>query len=255
MTKTYVVIPDIQIPYHDPRALKAVIHFIREYVPDEVVQIGDLMDYPQPSRWTKGTAGEYQGSVFADSETAKKVFLGPLRETYGGPIKIIEGNHDLRPRTYLAKYAPALSESGAFNFERLLDFKGFGVEKAPDFYEFAPKWVLTHGHLGRISLSRIAGNTALNAAKRLGVSVIMGHTHRLGMGSHSVGYDNRIVRTLTGVEIGHLMNMRSASYLKQGAGDWQQGFALLHVDGNHVKVELVPIQGRKFIAAGSTYKL
>lgn len=255
MSKSYVVISDTQIPYHDRRAVKAVINFIHEYSPDEVVHIGDLMDYPQPSRWTKGTAAEFEGSVFKDSQYAKDNFLAPLREAYDGPIGVLEGNHDLRPRVYLSKYAPALAESGAFNFENLLDFESFGITKLPDFYRFAPGWVMTHGHLGGLSLSRIAGNTALNAARKLGVSVITGHTHRLGRGSHSVGYDGRVTQTLTGVEVGNLMNMRQAQYLKGGAGNWQQGFGIVHVDGKHVQAQPIEISSRRFVVDGVSYAL
>lgn len=253
MTKKIVVISDTQMPYEDRKATKAVLRFIAEYQPDEVVQIGDLMDFPQPSRWSKGSAAEYEGSVFEDAEYAKKNFLTPLRESYDGPVGVIEGNHDLRPRTYLAKYAPALAESGAFGMETLLDFDGFGVTKLPDFYAFAPNWVMTHGHLGKISLSRIAGNTALGAAKKMGVSVIMGHTHRLGIGHHSTGYGGEIKKTVTGVEVGNLMDMRQAKYLDGGTADWQQGFAIAHVDGNHVRTEIIPIQARKFSVEGVVY--
>src|SRR5690606_35968545 len=115
----------------------------------------------------------------------------------------------------------------AFNVERLLDFDGFGIEKTPPFYDVAPGWVATHGHLGGIGLSRIAGNTALNAAKRFGKSLIMGHTHRLGIGSHTSGYDGQITQQVTGFEVGHLMDMRQAGYLKMATANWQMGFGLL----------------------------
>ncbi|WP_158881919.1 metallophosphoesterase [Amycolatopsis anabasis] len=255
MTKRIVVISDTQMPYEDRKALKSILRFIGEYQPDEVVQIGDLMDYPQPSRWNKGTAAEYEGSVFEDSDYAKRHFLKPLRDVYQGPVGILEGNHDLRPRTYLAKYAPALASSGAFDFDVLLDFDGFGVEKLPDFYKFAPGWVMTHGHVGKISLSRIAGNTALNAAKNFQTSVIMGHTHRLGKASHTFGFGGDISRQVTGVEVGNLMNMKLANYLQGGTANWQQGFALVNVDGRNVQVDTIPIVGRRFIVDGEVFEV
>lgn len=248
-----VVLSDTQMPFEDRKALKAVIEFVKEYQPDEVVHIGDVVDYPQPSRWNKGTAGEFEGSVFEDSAYTKKNLFEPLRAVYDGPVKVFEGNHDERPRVYLAKYAPALAESGAFNMEMLLDFDGFGIEKLPDFYDFAPGWTMTHGHKGKISLSRIAGNTALNAAKNFGTSVIMGHTHRLGIGRHTTGYDGKVVKTLTGMEVGNLMNMKLAGYLKGGTANWQQGFGLVYVDGNYVRAETVPITNRKFTVDGNVF--
>lgn len=253
MSKRYVIISDTQQPYEDRKAMAAVINFIGEYRPDEVVQIGDLMDFPQPARWSKGSAAEFEGSVFEDAEYAKKKFFQPLRNVYDGPVGIIEGNHDLRPRHYLAKYAPALAESGAFNFETLLDFDGFGVTKLPDFYEFAPRWVMTHGHIGGISISRTAGVTALNAAKRFGKSLIMGHTHRLGLNWHTRGYDGKVQEILTGMEVGNLMNMRLAKYLKGATANWQQGFGIVHQDGNHVRAEIIPIAGGRFTVDGNSF--
>lgn len=254
MAKRIVVVSDTQMPYDDRKALKALIQFIGDYEPDEVIHIGDLMDFPQPSRWNKDTAGEFEGSVFADVEQAKQRFLGPLREVYDGPVGVHEGNHDERPRTYLAKYAPALAESGAFNLETLLDFDGFGIRLLPEFYKVGPDWITTHGHRGQISMSRIAGNTALNAAKKFNTSVVMGHTHRMGISSHTSGYGGTISKTVTGMEVGHLMNMRLAQYLKGGTGNWQQGFGLLTVDGQHVKAETVPIHRGKFTVDGRTWE-
>ena len=255
MSKSYVVISDTQTPYEDKKAMKAVIDFIGQYQPDEIVHIGDVVDFPQPSRWTKGTRQEFEGSVFKDSAYTIKNLIQPLRAVYGGDIGFLEGNHDLRARAYLDKYAPALSETNAFNMETLLEFENYEIRKLPDFYKFTDGWVFTHGHLGGISLSRIAGNTALNAAKKLGVSVIMGHTHRLGIGSHSVGYGGTINQTLTGMEVGNLMDMKSAGYLKGAAGNWQQGFGVVHVDGKHVQATPVRISGKKFVVDGVTYSV
>ena len=254
-TKSIVILSDCQLPYEDKRAVAAVIRFIAEYNPDEIVHIGDVMDYPQPSRWTKGTAGEFEGSVFRDSQYAKDNFLDPLRNAYDGPIGFLEGNHDLRARVYLARYAPALAESGAFNFESLLDFKSYNIKKLPEFYKFAPNWIMTHGHLGGLSISRIGANTALNAAKKLGVSVIMGHTHRLGISSESKGFDGQVIQTLTGMEVGNLMNMRKAHYLKGAAGNWQQGFGLVHITGKHVHAQPIAINAGKFTVEGMVYAL
>lgn len=256
MTKRYVVISDTQLPLEDKRATAAVLNFIGEYQPDEVVHIGDLMDYPQPSSWSKGTALEYEGDIFEDSDYAKRRFLDPLRAVYDGPVKVFEGNHDERPRVYLAKYAPALVSSGAMNFETLLDFDGYGIEKLDHFYDFAPGWLMTHGHKGQIRLTQKAGQTALGAAmNKFQKSVIMGHTHRLGLIPHSYGYDAKISKTLWGFEVGNLMDMRKAQYLKGGTANWQQGFGLVTVEGTTVVPTPVPITAGKFSVHGELFKL
>src|SRR5690606_8182443 len=197
-----------------------------------------------------------------------------LRNVYEGPVGVIEGNHDERPRVYLATYAPALSESKAFNFENLLDFDGFRITKLPDIYEFAPGWIATHGHragsrlnqqpgrsapAGRRAGARLdqqPGRTALNAAmSKFQRSVIMGHTHRLAALPNSYGYNGKVTKTLWGIEVGNLMDMKRAQYLKGGAANWQQGFVILHVDGSYVSHDLIVIQNRRFTVQGNTLKI
>jgi predicted phosphodiesterase len=255
LSTTKVVISDTQIPYEDGKAVRSLLHYISDSRPDEVVHIGDLMDFPQPSRWNKDTRGEFEGSVYEDCEYAKRHFLGPLRAVYDGPVKVHEGNHDERPRVYADKYSPALTghPDRPFDFGNLLDFKAFEIEVLPDFYDVAPGWLTTHGHRGGISLNRIPGNTALNAAKKFGKSVIMGHTHRMGKLGHSEGYGGTITRQLWGVEVGNLMDMRRAQYLRGGTANWQQGFAVVRVDGKHVQVDPIEIRGGRFIVDGVTY--
>lgn len=257
MSKRYLILPDVQAPYEDRKAVKAFVRFLRDFQPDELVCIGDLVDYPAPSRWSKGQAGEYAGKVKADSEYVKRAILDPIRSVYDGPFKFIEGNHDERPRVYLAKYAPALAEyNGHFEIENLLDFDAFGVERLGDFYDFAPGWTMTHGHLGGIRTTQTPGGSALSAAKnRFQKSIVMGHTHRLGVVYHTYGYGGKVTKTLTGVEVGNLMSMRAATYLKRATANWQQGFCILHVDGPYVRPEIIPILNRKFHVGGITYEV
>lgn len=255
MTKRIVIVPDLQIPFHDRKATRAVIRFIGDTQPDEVVLIGDVLDFPQPSRWNKDTRGEFEGSIYQDVELAKSQLFGPLREVYSGPVKFHEGNHDERPRTYLDKYSPALSGTRAFHVDTLCDFDGFGIELLPDFHYIAPGWVSTHGHLGGIRIHQVAGNTALNAARKFGKSVVMGHTHRLGIGSHTSGFDGKIVQQVTGMEVGHLMDQRQAAYLKGGTANWQQGFGILEVDGQTVTPSVIPIERKRFVVGGETWSV
>ena len=252
--RSMVVLSDTQMPYEDKRAVKAVIKFIKDYQPDEVIHIGDVVDYPQPSRWTKGTRAEFEGSVFKDSEYTIRNLIQPLREVYGGEIGFHEGNHDERPRLYLSKYAPALAESHAFDMDQLLEFDNYEIRKWPEFNKIAPGGITTHGHRGGIRLNSIAGRTAGNAAKKLDTSLIMGHTHRLGISSDSVGYAGKS-RVLTGMEVGNLMDMKKAQYLKGGSANWQQGFGIVHVEGTHVQATPVLISGKKFTVDGVTYNV
>jgi len=108
------------------------------------------------------------------------------------------------------------------------------VTALPAVYEIAPGWVSVRDG-GDIKLSRIAGNTALNAAKRLGASVVLGHTGRMGIGSYTSGYGGN-GKVVTGMEVGNLADMRMVKGSDAGTA-WQQGFGILTVDGQHVTPE------------------
>lgn len=254
MPERIVLVPDLHYPLEDRAAVEAVMHFIEETKPDAVICLGDVCDFHQPSRWSKDTAAEFQGSVFEDAEYTVKQFFEPLRKAYDGPIGVIEGNHDERPRVYLAKYAPALAASKAFHLPTLLEFEKYDISMLPDFYAVAEGWTATHGHLGGIRLSQESGKTAMGAAVRFDHNVVMGHTHRLGVMYRTTGLQGS-EKVLTGMEAGHLTDMTKHKYLKGATANWQQGFGLLTIDGNHVQATPVRIENKAFSVDGKTYKL
>ncbi|MCZ0973140.1 metallophosphoesterase [Streptomyces albulus] len=256
MSKSIVVVSDIQYPYNHKKQTNAVIKFIGDYQPDEVVFIGDQLDYPQPSRWNKDSRGEFEGSVFKDSKNFCQNVLKPLREVFDGQVGMHRGNHDRRPQDYLNKYAPALSEgSDAFSMKRLLKLDEYKINELPTVYDFAPGWATTHGDAKGISLSRYAGGTAINATRKFNKSIIMGHTHRLGMVQEASG--QFATRKLIGVEVGHLMNIREAKYLGDaGLGNWQSGFGIVHVtDNGTVHPQLARIERGTFVVDGVSYSI
>ncbi|MFD8088950.1 metallophosphoesterase [Streptomyces malaysiensis] len=251
--KRIVVISDTQMPFEDKRAMRNVLNFIGDFQPDEVIQIGDLVDYPAPSRWTAGTRYEFAGGVRRDSEYAKRNFMEPLRAVYDGPLKILKGNHDERPEKYLEKNAPALAADDVhYRFEALLDFDGFGAELVEPYYKFAPGWVAIHGHESP-GLNNVAGRTAASKAKKAGVSLVMGHTHRLAISPESTGFGGKL-KTIYGFEVGHLMDVRQAGYLKNGPANWQRGFGLFYAGKYSAIPQAIPVEDDgSFVVEGERF--
>ena len=66
--KTIVCISDLQVPYHDVGAVKALSKFIKSYQPDTVVSVGDEMDMQTISKWAKGTPLEFERSIGRDRD-------------------------------------------------------------------------------------------------------------------------------------------------------------------------------------------
>ena len=69
-----------------------------------------------------------------------------------------------------------------------------------------------------------------------------GHTHRLGLQHDTVGFYGK-TQTLFGLEVGHMMDIKQASYLTSGTANWQQGIGILIQDGKKVSPYTVPILG------------
>jgi hypothetical protein len=155
-----------------------------------------------------------------------------------------------RPLNYVRKYAPGLLGLKALTIPSLLQFAELGITYHTKPYELAPGWLLMHGDEG--SLSRVAGSTAMGLARKTGKSVICGHTHRLGLQHDSHGYSGNL-KHLYGFEVGNLMNLKLAGYLKLGAASWHQGFGILYVDGRTVHPVPVLVRNGKFQVDGETY--
>ncbi len=91
-------------------------------------------------------------------------------------------------------------------------------------------------------LSQIPGQTALNGARRLGKSVVCGHTHRLGSAAFTEASRGQLGRTVWGHEVGNLVDLSSSGMAyTRGYANWQQGFAVAYVHERKVQVITVPI--------------
>ena len=73
MSKRIVIISDLQSPYHDVGATNTLAKFIKAYKPDEVVSVGDEIDFPQISRWEEGKGGEWAYDIGRHRDTTVKL--------------------------------------------------------------------------------------------------------------------------------------------------------------------------------------
>lgn len=247
--KSIVVIPDLQVPYHDMRALNALYQFVEAFRPTELACVGDEIDSPQVSRWTKALAGEYEPTLQKHLDQTHEI-MGNFRLALGaGDFHVSRSNHGDRVENYVRRYAPALSSLPVLRIDALLGYEKLSITYHRKPYELAPGWLLMHGDEGRLNAT--PGATALGLAKKSGKSVVCGHTHRAGLQHWTEGIPGR-TRTRWGLEVGHGMHTAKAGYLKL-AGDWQQAFGVLTVDGNTVHPELVPIINGHIIYGGKKY--
>jgi UDP-2,3-diacylglucosamine pyrophosphatase LpxH len=237
--KRVVVLSDLQIPYQNSQVVSTVTEFIKDYKPNELWCVGDELDAPEPSRWNKGMLGEYAGTLQDGIDQTKEI-ISDFKKALGRnkPFYIQRSNHTDRIDTYIRKYAPAFNSLRSLEIEELLGYNSLGVTYLHKMHELLPGWVMAHGDEGK--LSQTPGSTALALAKRLGKSVVCGHTHRVGLQHETVGFYGK-THTLFGLEVGHMMDMKQADYLTAGTANWQTGIGILVQSGNKVTPYAVPI--------------
>ena len=229
--QTILAVSDLQVPYQHKRAVAALTKFVKAWKPDTVVSVGDEIDIPMLSQWTKGTKAEYAGKLHKHRDQTMRILEG-LRVNH-----VMRSNHGDRLAKYLNAYAPGLADEPELQHERYMRFAELGITYHRQMWEFAPGWLLAHGDEG--GLSQEPGKTALGLAKRAGKSVLCGHTHRAGIQPWTEAHGGKHTRTIYGVEAGCLMALEQASYLKSGGANWQLAFGIFYVDGKHVSPHLV----------------
>jgi len=240
-----VIVSDLQIPFHDPKAVNNLIDFIKRWKPDRVISIGDEIDLPTLGKWNRGRLGEYAGTLAKDRDMTVWL-LEKLRIT-----DVVRSNHTDRLFNYIANQAAGLRGIPELKLENFLRLPELGITYWQKPLPIAPGWVAVHGDQGKVS--QVAGQTALKQALAHGKSLICGHTHRLGISSQTEASGGILGRILTGLEVGNLMRFKAAHYTN-GSANWQQGFGILYVDGKNVTPVAVPIsRDGSFIVEGKRY--
>ncbi len=254
-----VIMPDVQAPLHDEKLVDKFVQFLADYEPDQLGQVGDFTDSTEISRWVRGKKGEFAGDLQQGLDSGSRI-LEKIRDVYDGLFQIVRSNHDDRLELYIAGCAPGLEGLRALTIESLAGFDEYEVQFVRDgVVNLTPglnnPWIMCHGDEG--SMSPVAGKTAFNLAKnKFGANVVCGHTHKAGFTSESYGFNGQINRRLSGLEVGHFMDMTKADYLKKKgvAANWQQAFGIIEVCGATVQANLIDVDiNGNFIVDGVLY--
>jgi len=251
--KRIVVISDLQVPYNHEGATNALIRFIKRIKPDALACVGDEADLPMVSRWEDGYRGEYSPAIQSDLDTTRGL-LGAFRKALGSdkPFTIVRSNHTDRLERYIERKAPAIASLRGLTYPELVGLKELDITWLNQMGEIAPGVLLAHGDEG--SISQVSGMTGYKLMDATGKSVVCGHTHRQGLVWASKGFNGRLESRFA-LEVGHLMDMNKAHYLRpRGAANWQLGFGMLEVTGKHVTPYAIPMRpDGSFTWAGKTF--
>ena len=219
----YLACSDTQFPLHDPRAVTLWLNVLQGFKPDLVDLVGDIDDADSTSRWAIGP--EKMVSVNEAGAKLTKEFLKDVKTKgkKGADIHFFDGNHGWhRHHKFLLDNAPQFLEQVTPN--TLYGHEDLGIE----FHEYGALPVnrfndmyVHHGD----SVSKHSGGSVQSDMEVWGVSLIRGHSHRIGTYYRHFELTGR---TLEGYEIGHLMDIKKGDYTPKR--NWQQGFIYGYID-------------------------
>jgi hypothetical protein len=265
---------DQQIPFQDDRAIKLWFDVMKWFKPDVVDYLGDTSDQFCFGRFEEGRTKEFMNKIpevevdsganpddfdikqhwmkyiqYEEKDTAE-FYAKTRRMRPDAEIFSALGNHDIRVWNYADKYMKEILSD--ITPEALWGLDNLGIDYI--YYDDIPRhrYGDIYVHHG-ISALAGAGDSVKTDVNNLGVSLIRGHSHR--MGTYYKTYELRN-ETLRGYEIGHMCKVDSDGFKYSQIHNWQQGFAVALVSGDSVHVqpvEILPdytcwVAGKKFSA-------
>jgi len=245
--KRIAFISDLQAPFIDEKSVKLVGRFLQKWKPHRTIQIGDEIDLPQLGGFNAGTIDEMVGNLDDDRKFTQEVLQ------YLGVTDVLGSNHGIRLYRSIKKRLPSFLNLPELQYERFMGYDKLKIKFHPYGLDWAYGWTAVHGD--SFPLSQVPSQTALNGARRLGKSVVCGHTHRLGLSAFTEASRGQLGRTVWGLEVGNLVDLASSGMAyTRGYANWQQGFAVAYVKDRKVQVIPIPINNHSFIFEGKLYE-
>lgn len=232
-----LVIPDIHVPFHSVKAVDCMLKFATAYRPDEVIQLGDLLDFYKISRYMK-SPGRGQ-AVQVELDKASILLKNISKVSQAKTCSLLIGNHEERLKKYLCNNAPSLTELRALELENLLGLTGtnWSVIKSSLFYQIGSVY-FTHGEF-------VTTHSALKHISKYDETIVHGHTHKIKCTMHK-----GLNRTIEGWEIGCLAGLHTSEEYQKMA-DWQHGFATVEILNDDYWITPYHIRNNKVSYNGS----
>jgi UDP-2,3-diacylglucosamine pyrophosphatase LpxH len=235
-----LILSDIHIPYHDHSALALALAYAKDYKPTHIVLNGDIIDAQEISSHPKD---KHNPITFQDEVNEARQFLRVLRHQHKkATIVYTMGNHEHRLERYLTAHAPELASVDALALDELLELREHRIEFVDQRCKVSiGPFEVFHGSIIR----KDAGNSVRGHMTRRGGSVVMGHTHRMGIVART---DRNGIHW--GIENGHLSDP-DPDWTHDP--DWQQGFSQIDVHGETVSLRQHHIHDWRLLVDGTLY--
>lgn len=234
-----VVANDFHLPFHDNKVIQLWLSFLIDLNPHHIIINGDLLDCYDASKFDK----DPRRMLRLEEEIEMGIdFFATLRKYFPQThIVYIYGNHEYRFQSMIIRKAPELRNLKGMSLEEQMELDRFDVEIVnsglkESYYKFGEIYI---GHFNKVS--QHGGYTAKLLVDQKGVSVLQGHTHRIGSSIRAY-LDGRI---LGGWDNGCMCNLRPDYVLDP---NWCHGFSIIWKEksDNRFIVSQIPIIKYKF---------
>lgn len=230
--RTWIIIPDLHYPFHDPKYIKVVTRAITAVKPNGgIVQLGDAVDWFQLSRFDKDPSRKNTARDDLELYREQMIKWAALLPA-GAEFRQLEGNHEARLTKYVWGRAGDLSQM-VYIIPDMLGIKELNKITSTKFGWFPftnyraciiGDCILHHGHF-------FNEHVAANNLKRYMHKYICGHTHRLQV----VYFGDLFSATL-----GHGSLEHQTSHIPAPTG-WAQAFGVLTEIDGICNLEIIPV--------------
>ncbi len=197
---------------------------MRDHKWDEVIYLGDFMDFDQISHFNKDALRKVEGKRLIEDYAKGNAILDRHQaivrsKNRNAKFTLLEGNHEYRMERYIDAN-PNLE--GLMEVEQCLKLKSRGIK-------YIKSW--SNGELYKVGKAYFSHGLYTNKyhaskmADNFGVNIYYGHTH-------DVMSQPKVIRgkdkTIEGSSLGCLCNY-NLSYIRGNPTNWQQAFAVMHL--------------------------
>lgn len=236
-----IVLGDTHFGSECERTINIFYQVLEDLKPGTVILNGDTVDLLAVSKYPKDV--RYEVSLIQERVAYHK-FLKQIRDILGPDAKIIEtnANHsgdgiEGRWWRYLSdRLGPVASMPDvitSLGYKNVFVPEWANVELVDDVELCNGNLHIMHGDVVR----KQGGQSARGMMDKWYTSIIMNHTHRLGMTAQRIpGLGSRKERTLFAYENGCACSLKP-TYAT--AANWQNGFSILKIDGDKYGIEQV----------------
>src|SRR6478609_3861063 len=261
MTEHYkaAFVGDLQIPYHNKRAVELFMKAMKAWKPHYIDFVGDIDDQLEYSTFSDGTTDEFfnrlkkekQGEdeddaafmrrtdplpFIRDNALGAREFYTAVRKQHPkADLHASLGNHDIRIFKYMDKKAPNFVDEITPNMLWGLDDLGitWRLYHEPPMERFAGIYV-HHG-----ATTTTTGLAVRSDIELYNISLVRGHDHRGGVVYKSYPLTGG---SLVGMGTGHMCDPSAYGLQYTINPSWEQGFGIAHIVDGKAHLQFVPMR-------------